>query len=98
MNPTKEETDATLERIQMETDQVFYHDLGNHNRAIARERIDRFRQEKHPITNQHDSGAPSLVVDDILKRTEPKHSDKQVGEIPIGRRFLRWLKKWSDRT
>lgn len=46
-------------------------------RDIAAQRVKRWRsnaeKEKLPVSNQDDSGAPSLRTDDILKRSEGDH-------------------------
>lgn len=43
-----------------------------HAREIAKREIKRFRaEEKVPISNQYDSGAPSLRTDDVLDKSQP---------------------------
>lgn len=52
-----------------------------HPRDAARKAVKRFRtlveQERLPISNQICTGAPSLRVDEVLKRSEPDHIGKK---------------------
>lgn len=53
-----------------------------HPRDLARQAVKRFRldreKQKLPVSNQTDTGSPSLRVDDILKRSEPNHLGKKI--------------------
>ena len=44
-----------------------------HPRDFAVQAIKRRRAAKYPITNQHDTGAPTLPVDDVLQRSGPEY-------------------------
>lgn len=48
-----------------------------HPRERARREIQRWRsnaeQERLPVSNQHDTGAPRLMVDEVLRKSEPNH-------------------------
>lgn len=52
-----------------------------HPRDLAHKAVKRWRsnaeKEKLTVSNQHDSGAPALLVDDILRRAEPDHLGKK---------------------
>lgn len=52
--PTQAEIDATLKT--MEADGDFYHELGEHNREVARERIAAFRANVDDITQTRITG------------------------------------------
>lgn len=52
-----------------------------HARDIARRKVKQWRsdaeQQKLQIANQDDSGAPSLRVDDILRKSEPDYARRK---------------------
>lgn len=51
-----------------------------HARDTARRKVKQWRsdaeREKRQVANQDDSGAPSLRVDDVLRKSEPNHARK----------------------
>lgn len=88
VNPTKEEVDQLIR--QCEVDGTFYHDLGNHNRAIARERIERHNARKLDEMQSANHAQYQTAV---------KGGDEYNYHYPrLARRVLRWLKRWSDKT
>lgn len=52
-----------------------------HPRDVAHKAVKRWRsnaeKEKLPVSNQFDSGAPSLRTDEVLKRAEADHLGKK---------------------
>lgn len=49
-----------------------------HPRDLARRKVQQWREgEVQPIVNQHDSGAPSLRTDEVLRRSEPQHDRRR---------------------
>lgn len=48
-----------------------------HPRDRARREIERWRsnadKERLPVSNQHDTGAPKLDVDAVLRKSDPNH-------------------------
>lgn len=52
-----------------------------HARDIAAQRVRRWRsnaeKEKLPVTNVQDSGAPALLVDEVLRKAESDHLGKK---------------------
>ena len=70
--PTSKTVDAALKSIEAAERPE------DHPRSIARRKVKQWKsdaeQGKLHISNQDDTGAPSLRVDEVLKRSLPNHA------------------------